>query len=103
MRDKEKVMIRHCVMFKWADGATDEAKAAVSAGLDELAKLEVIAAYHHGPDAQISDGNWDYVAVGDFASVADYQAYAVAADHVELIANVIRPNISARAAVQYNI
>jgi len=94
-------MFRHCVMFNWNDDATDEAKAAVSAGLDELAKLDVAVAYHHGPDAGVSDGNWDYVAVGDFASVEDYQVYATDADHVALITDLIRPNINGRAAVQY--
>jgi len=88
-------------MFKWAEGVTDEAKAAVRAGLDELAKMDCIATYRHGPDAGVSDGNWDYVAVGDFASVDDYRKYANDADHQALIANVIKPSISARAAVQY--
>jgi len=94
-------MFRHCVMFTWNEDATDEAKAAVAAGLDELAKLDAISTYHHGPDAGVSEGNWDYVAVRDFASVDDYKIYAHDADHQALIANVIRPNISARAAVQY--
>lgn len=96
-------MFRHCVMFKWAEGVSDEAKAAVSAGLDELANLDAIAHYHHGPDANLSDGNWDYVAVGDFASPEDYQTYATDAGHLALIADVIKPNISARAAVQYSL
>lgn len=95
-------MFRHCVMFKWTDQATDGAKAAVSAGLDQMINLDVVAGYHHGPDAGVSDGNWDYVAVGDFASVENYQAYAVEANHVALIAEHIKPNISARAAVQYH-
>jgi len=94
-------MFRHCVMFTWSDDATDEAKAAVSAGLDELAKMDAITTYRHGPDAGVSDGNWDYVAVGDFASVDHYRIYANDQDHLDLIANVIRPAISARAAVQY--
>lgn len=94
-------MFRHCVMFKWADDATDEAKAEVSAGLDGLAAMDCCADYRHGPDAGVSDGNWDYVAVGDFASVDDYKIYANDEVHQALIADVIRPNISARAAVQY--
>jgi len=96
-------MFRHCVMFKWADDVSDDIKAAVRAGLDELVKLDCVSAYHHGPDAGVSDGNWDYVAVGDFASVDEYQAYATEAGHVELITSLIKPNISARAAVQYEM
>ena len=96
-------MFRHCVMFRWADDVSDETKAMVSAGLDELAKLACVQTYHHGPDAGVSDGNWDYVAVGDFSSVDDYRTYAADADHVQLITDWIKPNISARAAVQYNL
>ena len=95
-------MFRHCVMFKWADDVSNDAKTAVSAGLDELAKMPCITDYRHGPDAGVSDGNWDYVAVGDFASQAEYTIYATDAEHLALIADVIRPHISARAAVQYH-
>ncbi len=94
-------MLRHCVMFTWAENVSDETKAAISAGLDGLAKLGCVAAYHHGPDAGISDGNWDYVAVGDFASVEDYRIYSADTDHQLLITDLIKPSISGRAAVQY--
>lgn len=90
-------------MFKWNADVSDETKAAVSAGLDEMAKLSSVAAYKHGPDAGISDGNWDYVVVGDFANVDDYASYSTDADHLALIETHIKPAISARAAVQFHI
>lgn len=96
-------MIRHCVMFTWNEGVTDETVRAVSDGLSQFAELDVTLAYHHGPDAGVSEGNWEYVVVGDFATVEDYRTYATDPAHVELIAELIRPNISARAAVQYEI
>ena len=96
-------MLRHCVMFRWNDDATDEAKTAIAAGLDQLAQMDVVSDYRHGPDAGISEGNWDYVIVGDFASVDDYRAYATDEGHVTFIADLIRPNISARAGVQYEL
>lgn len=88
-------------MFTWADDVSDDAKAAISAGLDALAELTCVAGYHHGPDAGVSNGNWDYVAVGDFANVDDYREYASDAGHLQLINDLIKPNISGRAAVQY--
>jgi hypothetical protein len=94
-------MIRHCVLFKWADGATAEAKATVAAGLDELAGLDMVSAYQHGPDAGLSEGNWDYVIVADFADADRYLAYAADEAHVTFIVDHLRPNISGRAAVQY--
>ncbi len=97
-------MFRHVVMFRWSeDGVSDETKTAIAAGLDKLAGLPMTLGYHHGPDAGVSDGNWDYVAVGDFATVEDYKAYAVEPGHVALITDLIKPNISARAAVQYDV
>lgn len=96
-------MFRHCVMFTWNDAATSEAKAAVAAGLDEMAKLDFVSSFVHGPDAGVSDGNWDYVVVADFAGADEYRTYANDADHLQLIADVIKPAISGRAAVQYEI
>lgn len=94
-------MLRHTVMFKWNDETTDETKAAVAAGLDELASRGF--ALRHGGDVGISDGNWDYAVVGEFDDAAGYTTYATDADHVALIANIIKPAISARAAVQYQL
>lgn len=96
-------MIRHCVMFRWNDDVSAETKAAVAAGLDELTNLDAVHAYHHGPDLGMRDDNWDYMVVGDFLSGDDYTSYATEAGHVELITTLIAPNISARAAVQYEI
>lgn len=95
-------MLRHCVMFKWKPEATDEAKAAISAGLDKLAELDFMQQYQHGPDAALNEGNWDYVVVADFVTVENYRAYATDPDHVELITDLIRPAIIDRAAIQYN-
>lgn len=90
-------------MFKWNEGVTDETKASVGAGLDALADLPSVSAYQHGGDLGISDGNWDYVVVGDFDNADDYAGYATDPGHLELIADLIKPNISARAAVQYEL
>jgi hypothetical protein len=90
-------------MFSWTDGVGDDVRAAVSDGLDRMAKLDMVAAYRHGPDLGLGEGNWDYVVVGDFATVEDYQAYATDADHRAFIGELIAPNISGRAAVQFEI
>lgn len=96
-------MLRHCVMFKWTDDATDDAKAAISAGLDQMAQLAMVASFVHGPDAAVSDGNWDYVVVADFDNDDNYRAYANDPDHLGLIADTIKPSIAARAAVQFHL
>ena len=96
-------MFRHCVMFKWKPGTDEAAKKTIFAGLERLAQLDVVMAYRHGPDAGLRAGNWDYMVVGDFASVDDYQSYAVDPTHTSLIADHIGPAIADRAAVQYEL
>ena len=95
------MVIRHCVMFSWNEGVDDGTRSAISAALDGLAGLDMVADYRHGPDLGLADGNWDYVVVGDFATAEDYRAYAADPDHRAVVADLIAPNIKARAAVQY--
>ena len=90
-------------MIKWTDDADDSTKAEISSGLDRLAGLNCVAGYHHGPDLGVSEGNWDYMIVGDFADEAAYRQYATEVGHVALITDLIKPNISGRAAAQYEI
>ncbi len=94
-------MLRHCVMFRWAENVSDQTVQAVSDGLDALAALACIEVFRHGTDAGLSEGNWDYSVVADFVDEAAYRAYASDDDHVRLIAEVIKPNIVDRAAVQF--
>ena len=94
-------MFRHCVMFRWKPGTGDNVKAAIAAGLNELAHLEGVLSYTHGADLGLRDDNWDYVVVGDFVDEAAYRGYATDPGHVELIQTLIVPNIEERAGAQY--
>lgn len=97
-------MFRHVVMFKWADDVDGAHVAAVAAGLDGLvAAIPEIRRYRHGPDAGVSDGNYDYVVVGDFDSVDDYRRYRDHEAHRALIRDLIAGRLAERAAVQYEI
>lgn len=97
-------MFRHVVMFTWSDAVDDEHVAAVSAALDGLHDaIPEIVAYRHGPDAGLSEGNHDYVVVGDFASADDYATYRDAPVHTEFIRDLIAGRITSRASVQYAV
>lgn len=96
-------MLRHCVMFRWNDDVAPAVFDQIAVGLDQLAELNSVSSYRHGPDLGLREGNFDYVVVGDFESRADYEAYATDATHLALIAGLIAPNIADRAAVQYEI
>ena len=96
--------LRHVVMFRFADGTTDEQVRALAAGLDGMpAAVGTMADYRHGRDAGINEDTYDYVVVGDFASVDDYLVYRDHPDHQALIRDLVRPILAERATVQYEL
>ena len=46
--------------------------------------------------------SFDYVIVGEYASVDDYVVYRDHPEHQRIIAELIKPHVNARAAVQYD-
>ena len=91
-------------MFSWnEDVDTDAANEALSAALATMpAAIPEIANYSFGPDAGLSEGNFDFAVVGEFNSRDDYATYRDNADHQALIKDHIAGKISARAAVQFD-
>ena len=95
-------MLRHVVLFRWKDGVSDAQKRAVEAGLGALPeRIPEIRRYEFGGDAGLAEGNFDFVVVADFESLADYEAYQAHPEHQRVIGESIRPVISARAGAQY--
>jgi hypothetical protein len=98
------VTFRHVVMFTWNDDVDRSHSDAVGAALSTLPGLiPEISAYHHGPDAGVNEGNFEYVVVADFASRDDYLVYRDHPEHRAVIAEMITGRVAARAAVQYEI
>ncbi len=62
-------MFRHVVMFKWNDDVDAAHIAATGAALDALVAglPDIVRDYRHGPDLGLTDGNYDYVIVGEYA------------------------------------
>lgn len=95
-------MIRHVVMFRWADDVDGAHIDRVAASLDNLAEvIHEIDEYDHGCDLGLVDGNYDYAVVGDFDSVEAYETYRDHPLHRSFIADLIAGRISDRAAMQY--
>lgn len=96
-------MIRHVVLFTWADDATDEQKEAVATELRKLpAAIPEIRSYTVGPDAGINQGNHEFAVVADFDSVDDYLVYRDHPLHQAVIADRIKPIVASRAAAQFS-
>jgi len=95
-------MIRHVAMFKWNDDVLPAHAAATGAALDGLPEvIASIAAYRHGPDLGLVDGNFDYVVVADFEDEAGFFAYRDHPAHQAFIKGFIAGHVAQRCAVQY--
>lgn len=95
-------MLRHVVMFRWADDVDSQHTAAVAAGLDSLPpQIDVIRSFRHGVDAGAVAGNYDYVLVAEFDSVEDFLTYRNHPVHQAFVAELIATQAKDRAAVQY--
>lgn len=95
-------MITHVVMFSWAPGVTDEQVAALGAVLDTLpGAVPEVRRYVHGRNAGLAAGNADYVVVATFDDADGWRAYDTHPEHQRIRAEVIKPLIASRSAVQF--
>jgi hypothetical protein len=96
--------VRHVSVLTFVDGTSDEQVAAIEAALAGLpGETGVILDYHYGRDLGIDDGNHHFVVIADFASAEDYATYRDHPAHRAVLAELIRPVLATRAAVQYSI
>ena len=95
-------MIRHAVMFRWTEDATEGQKKQVAAEVARLPSLvPSLRAFRFGPDVGVNEGNFDFAAVADFDDVDGYLAYRDHPEHRAIVDRFIRPIVAQRAAVQF--
>jgi hypothetical protein len=95
-------VIRHCVMFSFSEGATEEQKEAVRAALHRLPDLiPEIRAYRFGDDLGLREDTYDFVVTADFDDVDGFLVYRDHPDHQKVATEVIGPIVQKRAAVQF--
>jgi Stress responsive A/B Barrel Domain len=95
-------MIRHVVLFRWAEETTEEQKQRVAAELARLpALVPSLRAFHIGSDLGINQGNFDFAVAADFDDVDGYLAYRDHPEHRAMISQFILPAAAQRVAVQY--
>ena len=97
-------MIRHVALFRFVDdlesGAIDDVDRALAA---LPGSIDVLAAFRHGRDLDLTEGAWDYAVVADFATADDYHAYATHPRHVEVVTTTIRPILAEAARIQFDM
>jgi hypothetical protein len=95
-------MIRHIVLFRWSEDATDAQKKRAA---DEVATLPSLVpsvrAFACGPDAGINQGNYDFAVTADFEDAGGYVAYRDNPDHRAMVEEHILPIVADRAAIQF--
>lgn len=95
-------MITHVAEFTWREGVTDEQIAEVSAALATLpAIIPSLVSYRFGRDEGLAAGNADFAVVASFDDVDGWRAYDTDAEHSRIRAEIIKPLIAQRAALQF--
>lgn len=94
-------MLTHIVTFTWNDqvpaGHAEDAQRQLYA---YAATLKGCVSYTCGPDAGLVQGNADFAVVSVFEDEAAWHAYDSADEHNRIRAELFRPYVTARSAVQ---
>lgn len=96
-------MITHVVSFRWKSEITPQQVARIRLALESLpGVIPEIASYRCGPDLGANaTGNMDFAVVATFDSIEGWRVYDAHPEHDRVRAEVIRPWIAERAAVQF--
>lgn len=95
-------VFRQVVAIRWSEGATPTAKQAYRDALDGLRAIPELLALTWGDDAGHFDGNFDFVAVMDFADFASARVYVEHPLHQAYVRDHASQVISERVVVQHD-
>jgi hypothetical protein len=89
-------------MVRLTQDMTDAQKEGLRAGLGRLPEvIPEIRSFRFGEDAGLNEGNFDFVVTADFDDASGYLAYRDHPDHKQLVAELMGPFVTKRAAVQF--
>ena len=98
-------MLRHCAMFRFKEGVTDEQKRAARDALQALRdKVPSVRSMTVGFDIRRNPNNWDMLLVADFDDQAGLEAYfanPIMKAASDLTASVTQKEITARVQILY--
>jgi hypothetical protein len=95
-------VFRHVALFRFTDESTTDQRQAMLDALRTLpAKIPELRAYDVSLDARLADGNWHASVVADFDDEEGWRTYTADPEHQRILAELIRPIMAERAAVQH--
>jgi Stress responsive A/B Barrel Domain len=95
-------VFRQVVAFRWADDVSPEAKQRYREALDALRGVPELLALTWGDDARHFEGNFDFVAVMDFADFASARVYVEHPLHQTYVHDHASKVVSERVIVQHD-
>lgn len=95
-------MFRQVIAVRWADQVTSEAKQSFREALDALRGIPELLELRWGDDAGHFEGNFDFVAVMDFADFASARAYVDHPLHQTYVRDHASKVIGERVVVQHD-
>jgi hypothetical protein len=94
----------HVVCLTWKPDTDPEAVEALCAALAALPEaIPELSDYRFGPDLGLVEGNADFTIVGNFPDAAAWARYQEHPEHQRVLAELIRPHLASRTAVQVRI
>jgi hypothetical protein len=96
-------MFRHVVLLTFRDAPDGHVERVADALATLPAHIPELKRYVIGTDAGVAEGNADIAVVADCDDQAGWQAYRDHPVHQQVIAELIRPYVSARSAVQHEM
>ena len=95
-------MFRQVVAIRWADGVTEDEKAAYRSSLDGLRAIPELTSLLLADDARHFEGNFDAVAVMDFPDFVAARRYVADERHQAYIRDFASKLIGERVVVQHD-
>ena len=95
-------MFRQVVAIRWAEAVSPHAKQAYREALDALREIPELIALTWGDDAGHFEGNFDFVAVMDFADFASARVYVEHPLHQTYVRDHASKVVGERVVVQHD-
>jgi hypothetical protein len=96
-------VIRHVSLLTFVDDVRADQVEAIEQALHGLPDRLRIRAYAFGRDLALNDGNAAFAIVADFDDIGHYLAYRDDPEHQRILAELIKPVLASRTAVQYDV